>query len=125
MYSRPLALAGIAAYFILDLHDNSSRNRLRGYNDALPQSTRPIGRDPLEQMKMQRPSIRDDREEHQGEAQAYCPPPPYEPSATPLSSCALPSIPPRRRDMNKLGLIVVTDVSMDSPFELSAEHEHK
>jgi hypothetical protein len=66
---------------------------------------------------MQRSSNGNDPDELQGKVPAYCPPPPYEPSAALPPSCVLPSVPLRKRDMNKLGLTVITDIPMDAPFE--------
>lgn len=66
---------------------------------------------------MERSSNGKDITEYEEEAPAYGPPPPYESSAIPPSSYVLPSIPLRKREMNKLGLTVITDISMHPPFE--------
>jgi len=109
----PLALTGVVASFVLHLYDVEAQPRPRPDNDG-QQTAR---QDSLELVKTQGSSNENDCGEPQEEALVYCPPPPYEPSATLLSSYILPSIPLRKREMNKLGLTVIANIPMDSPFE--------
>jgi len=106
------ALTGVVASFVLHLYDDAAYAWSRKGNDG-PRRAR---RDSLELVKIRRSPTGDDTTEFQQEAPDYYPPPPYESSTTSLSSCILPSIPPRRREMNKFGLTVITDIPMDLPF---------
>ncbi|KAF9650922.1 hypothetical protein BDM02DRAFT_3185068 [Thelephora ganbajun] len=112
-FSTTVALTGVVVSFILHLYD--------GAVHAWPQEggdgPRPIRRNSLELVKMQKSSSGNGSDEHQEEAPACCSYPPYESSAIPLSSYVLPSIPLRKREMNKLGLTVITNVPMYAPFE--------
>lgn len=108
-----LAFTGIVVSFVLHLYDDAAHTWPRKDGDR-PQ---PIRRDSLELVKVKRSSNRNDATEYQEEAPAHGPPPPYESSATPLSSYVLPSVPPRKREMNKLGLTVITNIPMHLPFE--------
>jgi len=103
-----LALTGIVASFALHLYDGAAHTWPRKDGDRL----RPIRRDPLELVNMERSFNGNDTTEFQDEAPTYSPPPPYESSVTPLSSHVLPSVPLRKREMNKLGLTVITDIPM-------------
>ena len=104
------ALIGVVVSFVLHLYDDAVHTWSR---KDMPRRAR---RDSLELVKMGRSSNGDDTTECE-EALAYCSPPPYEFSTTSLSSCNPPSIPSRKREMNKLGLTVITDIPMDLSFE--------
>lgn len=107
-----LALAGIAASFALHLYDDAVHTWPRKDGNR----PGPIRRDSLELVNMERSSNKNDTTESQEEAPAYGPPPPYKSSVTPLSSYVLPPVPPRRREMNKFGLTVITDIPV-LPFK--------
>lgn len=114
--SRLSALTGVVASFILHLYDSAASARPWTNYGGTHHLAQAIIRDSLELVKMRRPSNGNDHEENQAVALANFPPPPYEPHPTLLSSYVLPSIPLRKRDMNKLDLTVITDISMVSPF---------
>lgn len=116
LYSSLSALTGMLSSFVLHLYDDAPHAWLRPDNDGHHLS-QPTVRDSLELVKVQISSDGNDSEQSQREVPPCCPPPPYEQSPTLLSSYVLPSIPLRKRDMNKLGLTVITDIPMDSSFE--------
>jgi len=107
-----LALTGIIASFALHLYDDAAHTWPRK-DGGRPG---PIRRDSLELVNMERSSNGNNITEFQDEAPTYGPPPTYESSVTPLSSHVIPSV-PMRREMNKLGLTVITDIPM-LPSEL-------
>ena len=119
-YSRLLAFNGVVLSFVLYLYNNATHTWPRQDNDdngGPHHLARPTIRDSLELAKVRGPSNGNDPEQNRGEISACRPPPLYEPSPTLLSSYVLPSIPLRKRDMNKLGLTVITDIPMDSSNE--------
>ena len=110
LYSHPPALTGVVSSFVLAWfrpYSDESGGPHHPANNALGDSLGPV---------KQKPSNENDLERNQGEVEGFYPPPPYEFSPTPRSSYVLPSIPLRKRDMNKLGLTVITDIPMGSPF---------
>ncbi|KAF9792964.1 hypothetical protein BJ322DRAFT_90853 [Thelephora terrestris] len=115
-FSTVISLAGLVASSILHLCDNAAYTRPRTEYDGTHPLARVTKRESLELAKMRRTSNGQVTEE---EVPTDLPPPPYEPSPTLLSSYVLPSIPLRKRDMNKLGLSVITDLSMGPSLESS------
>ena len=101
-----LALTGIVASFALHLYDDAAHTWPREDGDR----PEPIRRDTLELTNVGRSFNGNDTTKFQDEAPTYGPPPPYESSVTPLSSHVLPSVPLRKREMNKLGLTVITNI---------------
>ena len=116
-YSHPLALVGIVSSLFVHPYDDAAHAWFRPDNDAnggphhLPQ---PTVWNSLEQVKIQKHSNGNDPKQNRGEVPTRPSPPSYRSSPTLLSSLVLPSIPLRQRDMNKLGLTVITDIPIDS-----------
>lgn len=118
VHSCLLALTSVVLSFVLHLHETAMHAWLQLENDdnhGPPRFSHPTLRDSLELAKMRKSS--DGNYPNPEEFPVCCPPPPYESSPTILSSYVLPSIPLRRRDMNKLGLTVITDIPAGLPFE--------
>lgn len=116
-FSRNLALAGVVSSSVLHLYDNAAHAWLRPESDGPRHLTQPTIRDSLELVKVQKYSNGNDPEQNRWVVPTRCPPPLYRPSPALLSSYILPSIPLRKRDMNKLGLTVITNIPMDSSSE--------
>ena len=101
-------LTTVVVSFINRMYDGAGHTWPRRGGDG-PLATR---RDSLDLVRMQRSSSGsgNDADERQEVVLAYRPPPPCRSSTTPYTSYVLPSIPPRKRDMNKLGLTVFTNI---------------
>jgi len=107
------ALTGVVASLVLHLCDGAAHTWPREDNDG----PRPTRRDSLELVRVKGSCNGTDADEFREDSPAHCPSPPCEPSTTPLSSDILPSIPLRKRDMNKLSLTVTTNIPACSRFE--------
>lgn len=97
-------LTTVVVSLVNRLYDDAAHTWPRR-DDNRPRATR---RDSLDLVRIQRSSDGNGAGECQEGASAYFPPPSYKSSAIPHSSHVLPSIPMRKREMNKLGLTVVT-----------------
>lgn len=106
-------LTTIVVSSVLRRYEDAAHTRPRQDHDG-PLSAR---RDSLHLIRIQRSSNINDTNECQEEGPAYCPPPLYQSTTTPHSAYVLPSIPLRKRDMNKHGLTVFTDIPVSPPFE--------
>jgi len=116
-------LTTVVVSFVNRMYDDAGHTWPQSGGDG-PRVTR---RDSLDLVRIQRPSNGSDADECQEEVLAHPPPPPYRSSTVPYSSYVLPSIPLRKRDMNRLGLTVITNIppwsSKPPPLEVEPRNQ--
>ena len=108
------ALTGVLVSYILHLYRNITRTWPCTENTRPRRLTTTVRTHPA---KAPKSSNGNDHKGNWEEVLPRRPLPPRESSPTLLSSYVLRSVPLQKREMNKLGLTVITGIPMDSPFE--------